>query len=122
MARTNIVPQVNVPIGSYPTLPLSAGFADLSLTSTSDPTDRSTPLVDRKTMVLAYNSDSSAHTITFTSATDTLNRKGDIAAYSMAALKISVFGPFQNIGWQTGGLLLIDVSDPKVQLAVITLP
>lgn len=122
MARTNIVPQVNVPIGAYPALPLAAGFADIGWTSNTDPTDRSTALVDKKTMVLAYNSDTVAHTVTFTSAVDPNNRKGDITGYSIAAGKVACFGPFQNTGWQVGGLLLIDVNDPKVGLAVITLP
>ena len=121
MARTNIVAQSL--LGSYPALPVSPGAADPGFTSTSDPTDRVTALVDSKTIVIAKNSDVSNHTITFTSVPDTLLRPGDITAYQVDAGDISIFGPFKNAGWgQTGNLLFIDVSDAHVQLAVITLP
>jgi hypothetical protein len=121
MARTNIVAQT--PPGAYPATPIGAGDADIGYTSTSDPTDRSTALVDTKTFVVVYNSDDTlAHTITITGALDSLNRRGDITAYSVDALENAMFGPFKTIGWATGGLLLIDVSDPKLQVAIITLP
>jgi hypothetical protein len=121
MARTNIVAQSL--IGAYPALPIAPGGADPSLTSTTDPTDRVTALIDSKTVVLAHNSDTAPHTITFTSALDSLNRAGDITAYQVDAGDISIFGPFKAVGWQqSGALLFIDTSDPHVQLAVITLP
>lgn len=121
MARTNIVAQTL--LGAYPTLPITAGGADPGFTSNSDPTDRSTALIDTKTVVIAHNTDVSSHTITFTSVADSLNRPGDITAYSVAAGGISIFGPFRASGWaQTGNVLFIDVSDAHVELAVITLP
>lgn len=108
--------------GAYPVLPLGAGSVTLTLTGTTDQTDRETPLVDAKTVVVAYNSDTGAHTVTFTSAADSYNRTGDITAYSLAAKDIAMFGPFRSAGWATDGKLQIDVSDAKVQLAVMTLP
>lgn len=109
-------------IGSYPALPLSASGADMIFTATDDPTSRFTNLFHKKTVVLAYNTDSGAHTVTFTSVPDLQKRAGDIAAYSVAAGKISAFGPFEIEGWSNNGQLWIDVSDPKVRLAVISLP
>lgn len=121
MARTNLT--VTNPLGAYPTLPISASGADLLFSAIDDPTDRSTSLISGKTMILAFNTDVSARTITFTSAQDTFHRTGDISAYSIAAGKVSMFGPFSSGGWaQPGSLLYIDVSNPKVRLAVLQLP
>jgi hypothetical protein len=120
MSRTVITAQTLV--GSYPSLPLAGGSADLTETAVDDPTDRYTALVNGKTVVLAHNTDTNPHTITFTSVEDSFHRKGDITAYSIAAGKIARFGPFQSAGWADAGNLDIDVSDPLVRLAVITLP
>jgi len=121
MARTVIAPQS--PLGSYPSLPLGAGAADVTFTANTDPTDRYAVIVDNKTMLLAYNTDSVDHTITIGSAADTFNRKGDITTYSVAAGKVACFGPFKTAGWgQNTNQLFIDVSDAKLELANITLP
>lgn len=120
MARTTISAQTFP--GNYPVLPFDAGEADLVETAVDDPTDRETPLIDGKTVVLAHNTDTVAQTITIASAADTFNRFGDITAYSIAAGKIARFGPFKTAGWAVSGKLNIDVSDPLVRLAVITLP
>lgn len=120
MSRTSITP--NTPLGSYPSLPVAATQADLLFTATDDPTSRQTVISDNKTVLLARNTDSVDQTITITSVLDSQNRGGDIAAYTVAAGKIAAFGPFRLTGWSNGGQLYIDVSDPKVRLAVITLP
>src|SRR5579862_2267096 len=89
MARTNIVPNVAATaapfslLTAYPTLPPAAGALCPTQTSTSDPTSRSTPLVDSKTMVLAVNSDTVTHSITITSVPDSINRAGDISAFNL---------------------------------------
>ena len=121
MARTNIVAQAL--IGAYPTAAqVSGDDMVLELTSTSDPTDRKTTLIDNKTVLLAYNSDASPHTVTITSIPDALNRVGDIVQ-TLEAGEIWVYGPCKSVGFnQTGNVLFIDVSDPTVQLSVITLP
>lgn len=122
MSRTNIAAQ-SIASTYYPTLPLGAGSADIVETANDDPTDRDTALVDGKTLVLAHNTDSGAHTITFTSVVDApFNRTGDISAYSIAAGKIAKFGPFKSAGWANSGRLQIDVSDPKIRLTVLQLP
>jgi hypothetical protein len=118
MARTNIVPWDR--LGAYPTeAGLASGAALPSLTSTSDPTDRSTALIDNKTSVLAHNTDIAAQTITITSVPDAQNR----VAHLVQALQpgeIALLGPFKNAGWASAGnLLLIDVTDPKLQISVI---
>lgn len=120
MARTTITAQA--PLGAYPVLPISAAGADMIFTATDDPLDRQTPLISGKTLVFAYNSGASARTITFTSAEDTFHRKGDITAYSVAAGKVAMFGPFSSGGWATSGQLYIDISNAELRLAVITLP
>jgi hypothetical protein len=124
MARTNIPAQPRV--GPYPTqAQLDDGDLIPSLTSISDPTDRYTALVDNKTSVMAVNSDSAPHDITITAAPDTpFNRAVDLVV-TLAAGEIAVLGPFKQAGWSnslgpTNNLLFIDVSDPKVQMAVLT--
>ena len=120
MARTAI-PAFTLD-GAYPVLPYEAGAADFIQSAVDDPTDRDTPLVDSKTVVIAHNTDSAPHTITITGVVDEKNRRGDISAYSIAAGKISRFGPFKSPGWANAGKLQIDVSDPLVRLSIITLP
>jgi hypothetical protein len=121
MARTAILPTALIS-PYYPSLPLIAASADLLETAIDDPTDRETTLVDKKTVVLAHNTDTVARTITISSVPDTLNRVGDITAYSIAAGKIARFGPFNTVGWASSGKLNIDVSSPLVRLSVLTLP
>ena len=105
------------------TPPVDPASADLTETAVDDPTDRETPLIDSKTVVLAHNTDSGAHTITIGSVADTpFNRPGDITAYSIAAGKIARFGPFKTAGWANAGKLNIDVSSPLVRLMILTLP
>jgi hypothetical protein len=119
MSRTTIVPQTL--LGPYPALPISSGGADPSLTAASGGVvSYQAALTSGKTLVLCYNSDSSAHTVTVTSAPDATNRKGDITAYSVAAKAISILGPFATLGWaQTGNLLYVDIDSDLLQIAVI---
>ena len=90
-------------------------------------------LATGKTFLLAMNTDSGAHTVTVSSVADEKNRKGDITAYSLAAITgttpvIAQFGPFQNPGWltptdgTTPAGLWFAASDATVKFAVITLP
>ena len=126
MARLNIVAQTTP--GAYPVLPLVANSQDLAFTGIADQTDRETPLVDKKTFVLAWNTDVSARTITFDAVAETVtfNRDGDIGPYSIGADEVAMFGPFRltgfNKGTATAPLLFVDVESALVRLAVITLP
>lgn len=121
MPRTNVAAQ-SLPSTYYPTLPLSGGSADIAFTATDAATDMDTALVDGKTMVLVKNEDVDPQTVTFTSVVDSLNRVGDIEAYSVAAGKVARFGPFKLAGWSAAGKLQWDVSDPLLRSAVIQLP
>jgi hypothetical protein len=92
------------PVGDYPVLPLGAGTADLVETAGDATNGHYTPIVDGKTYVVAHNTGVGARTVTFASAADDRNRKGDITAYSLAAGKISLpFGPFRKLGWSNVG-------------------
>lgn len=120
MARTNLVAQT-LP-GAYPTLPVGVGSRELTTVAMDVVNGNDTAIVDGKTVVLFYNSDSGAHTVTFTSAADSLGRTGDITAYSIAAGRLAIFGAFKLVGWTHSGKLQIDASDVTVKVAVITLP
>lgn len=107
----------------YPVTPLGAGSADVPFTAVDDQTDRETPLVNGKTMIYAFNSDTVARTITIKSQPDpTFNRLADITNYSVAAGKLARFGPFLTSGWGNAGKLEWDVSDPKLRVAIEQLP
>ncbi len=109
----------------YPVTALSAGTAALTMTTGDAGNGHVTPIVDGKTVVLAYNSDAAlARTITIASVADSLNRKGDITAYSLPIGVIATFGPFKQSGWNQSSPagLWIDVSNAAMLLAVITLP
>lgn len=112
-------------LGGSPATPLPATEADLIFTATDGPTSLQTVIVTSKTVVLAYNTDVAAHDISFASVMDSFNRSGDISNYSVAAGKVSCFGPFQASGFAqpgTGNMLFIDISDPKLRIAVVQLP
>lgn len=120
MARVNVAAQTT--LGAYPELPLTANSADLAMQAGDNSLGNYTALVDNKTFVIAQNTDSGAHTITFTSVVDTFNRTGNITSYSIGAGELAMFGPFKTLGWANSGQLWIDVNDNTVKLAVITLP
>jgi hypothetical protein len=128
MARGAIVAQtfpLSVGPQYYPATPLSAGTAALTMTTGNSSDGHVATIVDGKTVVLAFNSDTmTARTITISSVTDSLSRKGDITAYSLAVGDICTFGPFKQLGWNQSSPagLWIDVSNAAVLLAVITLP
>lgn len=120
MARTNIAAQ-SLP-GAYPVLPVSADSVDVTVVPADVANGNETTLVNDKTMVLCHNSGASPRTITFTSVADTLNRTGDITAYSVGAGQIVLWGPFKTVGWAHTGKLWIDGAHAELTLAVITLP
>jgi len=120
MARVLVAAQTTP--GAYPAFPISANSLDMDFQTSDNSLGNYTPLVDSKSLVLAWNTDSSAHTITFTSVADTFNRTGDISAYSIGAGEIAMFGPFKTAGWSHSGELWIDTSNSTVELAVVTLP
>lgn len=126
MARVLVVAQT-LP-GAYPTLPITPGSRVLAFQATDAGLDNYTPIVENKTIIFVKNAHAAdAKTVTFTSVADSpFGRTGDVAAYSLAAGEIAVFGPFKASGWSHGsgptGGIWIDGSSADIQVAVVTLP
>ncbi len=120
MPRTTIVP--HAPLGSRPVTPVTANSMDLVLTTADIANGMQAAFGNySQLLLLAYNGDVGAVTITVTSAIDPFNRTGDITAYAMATLEyaMNVFGV---VGWrQTDGYLYFTASDVDVKFAVIGL-
>lgn len=108
--------------GSYPSLPISPGAADITFVASDVANGNMCSIVDNKTTLIAQNTGASARTITISSVADTLNRLGDITAYSVGVGKTSRFGPFKLVGWSSSGKLNFDGAHAELVLAVITLP
>ncbi len=129
MARTTLtghLPMLSGPGPQYfPVLPLGAGSATLSFVAGDAANSNFVALVNGKTTVYVYNADSAAtHTLTIHSAVDPQIRTGDITAYALAALSISQFGPFTNVGWlqSSPAGLWLDPSHSAVQFAIVNNP
>jgi len=74
-------------------------------------------------LVVAFNSDSGAQTLTINSVADPYGRTGNITTYSIGAGEYAIFGPFRQDGWmQTDGKIYLAASSALVKLGVITLP
>lgn len=68
------------------------------------------------------NSGSTARTVTITASADPFGRSVNIAAESIAAGAVHVFGPFPKLGWaQTDGALYYQGSHAEVIFSVIRL-
>lgn len=120
MARTNIA--VITPIGSFPTLPLTALQAEFVFTAGDVANGNSSPMTGRE-LLLIQNTDAGAQTITVVSAPDAQGRSGDITTYSIPASHFAMLGPFTTVGWrQSSGKLFFNVSNANVKVAVVALP
>lgn len=77
-----------------------------------------------KELLLVKNAAVGAKTITITAKTDSFYRSGSIAAYSVGAGEIALFGPFALEAWAQSSAndLYIDGEDTNIQLAVIRFP
>lgn len=115
MARTDLT-AIAAP-GSYAT-------SGTAITWTAaDATNGNQFTLTGKQLVLVYNSDTSAHSVTVTSSADEYGRSGDITAESVAAGAYKMFGPFKLPGWvQTDGNLYLSADSATISFAVITLP
>lgn len=120
MARTLIA--VQAPPGSYPVLPLTALAAQFVLT-VADIVNFNAAVVTGREILLVQNTAAGAGTVTVTSIVDTLNRVGDITAYSLPANSFAILGPFSLSGWkQADGNLYFAGSAVTILFAVIRLP
>lgn len=125
MPRTVIAP-VSIPLtagGAYPNpLPIAAGGADITFTAADVANGNAATITNSKTFLLALNTDVSAHNVTINSAPDSLNRLGDISAYSVAAGKVSCFGPFPTAGWNNSDGLEFSADNAGIHFAVLNTP
>lgn len=109
-----------VPVGPYPTIPVAANALDVTFTP-ADPSGDDIQLT-APVLLLARNTDSSAHTVTITSQPDPFNRTGSISAYSLGAGEVMAFLLSQATGWRDAdGLVRIQASNAAVTWAVIRL-
>lgn len=118
--RTQITTQVPVSIYSQP-----AALAAALNFSAADNTNGNYCILTGREVVIAYNSDTVAQTITVSSAPDVLGRTLDITAYSLPTLTYAVLGPFPLPGWGQSGsprTLNFTASAATVKYAIISLP
>ncbi len=108
------------PLGSKNdySVPGSAAFSF----NTSDPVDKDETQMKQGRggeLLIARNTDTSAHTITIESVEDPFGRKSDVS-YSIPARSFAAFGPFSSIGWrQNDGKLYFNADDSAVQFTVL---
>jgi len=100
----------------------TANAADLTMTA-ADASNKEEVAFTGSEVVVAHNTDVSAHTVTISSiADDDHGRTGDITSYSLGAGEYAVFGPFDLDGWrQSGGLLHFEADDATVKFGVVKL-
>ena len=112
MARTDITATL---------LPGPYAHAGALLTMTAaDTTDQNAVVLYKGDILVAHNTDASAHTVTVTSSADPLGRTKDITAESIAAGAIRVFGAFNLPGWkQSDARLYFEANDATVYFGVI---
>lgn len=109
-----------VPLGPYPTLPVSAGTMTLTETA-ADTTNKEQFTPSGDDLIIAHNTGASARTITITSVVDEKKRTGDVSAYSIAAGGIALFR-ITKPGWmQTDGKIYIEANNAEVKWAVVQL-
>lgn len=114
--RVNITPVAGKSVNNGA---ISANGADVALTA-ADATNKQEATITGRELILAYNSDSGAHTVTFTSIADDLGRTGDITSYSVGAGEFALFGPFTLKGWQqSNGKVYFEANDATVKFLVI---
>lgn len=114
------------PLGPAPALPIAANALDFTETASGGPVagdqlGDAIPLLGT-TLVLVHNTDAGSQTVTFRSAPDSLNRLGDVAAYSVGAGLRSAFLVRQE-GWrQADGTLHVEASDATIKYAAFRIP
>jgi len=115
MPRTSITPVT--PIGPYPTLQPAANSLDVTLTA-GDATNLNQIAwgTAARMLVLFQNTGAGARTFTVTSKADSLNRTGDITAYSLGAGEFGALVLERN-GWrQDDGNLYVTVEHAEVKV------
>ena len=121
MARLDLTPKSL--LACYPSLPITANVLDFTFTAAgADFADGAGFTLTEEEILIIYNPDSSAHTITIFSKADVYNRTGDITAYSLGAGEYCVFPQFKKDGWiQSDNKLYFAANSTLVQFAVLRL-
>jgi len=115
MART-VLTVTNVPS------PYAGASAAVTMTAADTTNKNSFPLTGRE-IVIAQNTGASSRTVTITSVDDRYGRSEDIAAESIAAGAIQVYGPGLALeGWQqTDGSLYLEANHAEVKFGILRL-
>ena len=81
-------------------------------------------LASNKDLLVVHNtSGSTPYTITISSTGDPEGRTGNVAAQTIAANEVRIFGPLPLDGWvQTDGYIYVDGNNASLYAAVIKLP
>ncbi len=118
----NTVITTQSPKGPYPGT-VSAGQLDLTWTA-ADTVNGNAFVMTGHEILLMWNPDASAHTVTISSVSDVRNRTGDVTNYSIAATTISAFN-FVGLtdGWQqSNGQVYFSSNSNLIKFAIITEP
>lgn len=113
MARTKIT-RTQLNVRTFATVTLAA----------ADVTNQNCAEMTGYEILLAFNSDIAAKTVTINSAPDPVGRTKDITTESIDAGDIHVFGPFKFLqGWAQGGSALqFEANDADVKFAWLCPP
>jgi hypothetical protein len=118
MARTTLTK--TVPLGPYPSLPVSADALDAVFTA-ADVSNKNQFAPTGDDVLLMWNSGASPYTVTLTSAPDNQNRTGDITTYSLAAGDIAAVKLNNIKGWvQSDGFVYLEASNAAVKFAILS--
>lgn len=95
---------------------------NLTLVAATPADDEEVVMVDNMVIVATNTHATDAGTVTVTS-TALNGRTGDVAAHSIVAGGITIFGPFPTAGWaQTNGKLYFEASAATIKFACVRLP
>lgn len=123
MARTPIT--LEAAVGPYPSLPVTADSADIAMTATSGSSGANGNQAAfgnfNRLLCLFRNSGAGAHSVTLSSvaSANTLNRTGDISAYSIGAGETAAFLVERNGFVQSDGNLYFESDHAEVLAAII---
>lgn len=107
----------------YPTLPPAGNSLDLVFTAPTVAADGIDFAGTGREVAIVLNSDpTNPYTFTLKSVADSLNRTGDVGAYSLAAGEYAVLIPPVAGFAQSNGRILITMENVAVKVAVIRLP
>lgn len=103
--------------------PYAGASTAVTMTAADTTNQNSFPLTGRE-IVIAHNTGASSRTVTITSVDDRYGRQENIAAESIAAGAIRVYGPGLALeGWQqTDGSLYLEANHAEVKFGILVIP